>query len=396
MSTVIIAGLGGLGCPVALALAEAGVQRLVLVDDDVIDLSNLQRQVLYTAADVGRPKVEVAAARLRAIAPGIALALHRARFTAANADALLADADLIVDATDDPAARFVINDRALAHGVPAVLGGVQRYSGLVLAVGPGFGPCFRCLFEDAPSPGEVATCADAGVLAALPGVIGHLQAERALGLLAGDPARHTGFVTTVDGLAGRIRHVPLPDAADCPACGGVARLDLRAASAPDAVAHAELALAAVDAGGLLDLLVPSGPPARDLLDLLVRDGHAVLCQGGVAPDLTRAVVRRATQLAQPRRPTMAVQIKIPASLRKFVGGNDVVAVEGANVREVLDQLDSGHPGIKAKLCDDSGNVRRFINIYANSEDIRFLDNLDTALGDGAEVQIVPAIAGGWF
>lgn len=93
---------------------------------------------------------------------------------------------------------------------------------------------------------------------------------------------------------------------------------------------------------------------------------------------------------------MAVQIKIPASLRKFVGGNDVVAVEGANVREALDQLDSSHPGIKAKLCDDSGNVRRFINIYANSEDIRFLDNLDTALSDDAEVQIVPAIAGGWF
>lgn len=293
MSTVIIAGLGGLGCPVALALAEAGVARLVLLDDDVIDLSNLQRQVLYTAADVGRPKVDVAAARLREVAPGLRVDRHRARLSTDNADALLAGADLIVDATDDPAARFVINDRALAHGVPAVLGGVQRYSGLVLAVGPGFGPCFRCLFEDAPSPGEVATCADAGVLAALPGVIGHLQAERALGLLAGDYARHTGFVTTVDGLAGRIRHVPLPDAADCSACGGVARLDLRAAGPPDSAARARRALASVDAGGLLDILVPGGPPARDLPHSLARDGHAVLCQGGVAPDLYRVVVRRA-------------------------------------------------------------------------------------------------------
>ncbi|MCA9514098.1 MAG: MoaD/ThiS family protein [Myxococcales bacterium] len=93
---------------------------------------------------------------------------------------------------------------------------------------------------------------------------------------------------------------------------------------------------------------------------------------------------------------MAVKIKIPASLRKFVGGNDVVDVDAGNVGDALDGLESAHPGIKAKLCDDSGNVRRFINIYANSEDIRFLENLKTPLSDGAELQIVPAIAGGWY
>jgi molybdopterin converting factor small subunit len=93
---------------------------------------------------------------------------------------------------------------------------------------------------------------------------------------------------------------------------------------------------------------------------------------------------------------MAINIKIPASLRKFAANNDTVSVEGANVRSALDQLEAQHPGIKAKLCDDQGNVRRFINIYANSEDIRFLDNLETKLVDGAELQIVPAIAGGWY
>ena len=93
---------------------------------------------------------------------------------------------------------------------------------------------------------------------------------------------------------------------------------------------------------------------------------------------------------------MAIQIKIPASLRKFAANNDTVTVEGTNVRGALDQLEAQHPGIKAKLCDDQGNVRRFINIYANSEDIRFLDNLETTLSDGAELQIVPAIAGGWY
>lgn len=93
---------------------------------------------------------------------------------------------------------------------------------------------------------------------------------------------------------------------------------------------------------------------------------------------------------------MAVQIKIPASLRKFVANQDTVSVDGEDVRQVLEALESKHPGIKSKLCDDSGNVRRFINIYANSEDIRFLENLDTRLGDGSEIQIVPAIAGGWY
>lgn len=93
---------------------------------------------------------------------------------------------------------------------------------------------------------------------------------------------------------------------------------------------------------------------------------------------------------------MAINIKIPASLRKFAANNDTVVVEGPNVRTALDQLEAQHPGIKAKLCDDQGNVRRFINIYANSEDIRFLDNLETKLADGAELQIVPAIAGGWY
>ena len=186
MSTVVIAGLGGLGCPAALSLAEGGVERLVLVDDDQVDISNLARQVLYTTEDIGRPKIEVAAERLRVIAPGIDLELVSGRVDADTVDDLLADADLILDATDDPGARFVINDAALAHRIPAVLGGIHRFEGLVLGIGPGFGPCFRCLFEDVPADDEVTTCAQAGVLGPIAGIVGHLQARRALGLLAGD------------------------------------------------------------------------------------------------------------------------------------------------------------------------------------------------------------------
>ena len=292
MSTVVIAGLGGLGCPAALSLAEAGVERLVLVDDDHVDLSNLARQVLYTTEDVGRPKIEVAAERLRVVAPGIALELVSGRVDADTVEGLLAHADLILDATDDPGARFVINDAALARRVPAVLGGIHRFEGLVLGIGPGFGPCFRCLFEDVPADDEVATCAQAGVLGPIAGIVGHLQARRALGLLAGDHARHTGFVTTVDGVRGRIRQVPLPEATGCPSCGGLAgRLDIRADQCPITYVRTKLALEALAPGDLLDVVMRRGDPARNVPRSLREDGYDVVCQGALANDDYRVLVR---------------------------------------------------------------------------------------------------------
>jgi len=209
---VVIAGMGGLGGPVAVTLAEAGVD-LVLVDDDRIELSNLQRQVLYSTADVGRDKLTVAAERLGARYPGSVITTRAGRLTVSNADRLLAGADLVIDATDDPAARFIINDWTLAHHLPAVIGGVHRFQGMVLAHA-GRAPCFRCLFEE-EGP-AVETCATGGVLGAMAGLVGHLQAERALQLLAGEVWLATGYVTTLDGLSGRARHVPLP--AGCPTC----------------------------------------------------------------------------------------------------------------------------------------------------------------------------------
>ncbi|MCB9733070.1 MAG: HesA/MoeB/ThiF family protein [Deltaproteobacteria bacterium] len=217
MATAVLIGLGGLGCPAAVTLAEAGVD-LRLVDDDVVELSNLQRQVLYGTSDVGRPKVEVARERLAGAGLEVHVDTARARLTADACDDLLGGADVVVDATDDPRARFLINDWALAHGVPAVLGGITRYDGLVLGVGAGGGPCFRCLFEAPPADDEVQTCVAAGVIGALAGLVGHLEAERALGLLAGDERRHTGYLTTVDGRRGRVRHVHLPADPECPAC----------------------------------------------------------------------------------------------------------------------------------------------------------------------------------
>ncbi len=205
MSRVTIIGMGGLGCPIAVALAEAGVD-LRLVDDDLVELSNLQRQVLFGTPDLGRSKLAVAAERLAHF--GVAIETRTGRLTAANADALLEGSDLVIDATDDPAARFVVNDWALDHHIPAVIGGVHRFQGMVLAHA-GRGPCLRCLFEeDGP---EVETCAAGGVLGAMAGLVGHLQAERALRLLAGEAVAVTGYVTTIDALSGRTRDVPLPD-----------------------------------------------------------------------------------------------------------------------------------------------------------------------------------------
>ncbi|MFO0744077.1 MAG: HesA/MoeB/ThiF family protein [Myxococcota bacterium] len=213
--SIVVVGAGGLGCPVALGLVEAG-HAIRLVDDDTVELSNLQRQVLYGVPDLGRPKVEVARERLLERFPDAAIATARARLDWASADELLGGARLVVDATDDPTARFVVNDWALAHGVPAVLGGIHRFQGLVMGVAPG-AACFRCLFEE-DQAGTAETCAQVGVLGALAGLVGHLQVERALALLAGDPTA-TGFVTTIDALLGRARHVAVARADDCQACG---------------------------------------------------------------------------------------------------------------------------------------------------------------------------------
>ena len=294
MATALIVGVGGLGCPAALSLVESAVvDRLVLVDPDEVSLSNLHRQLLYTLADVGRPKVEVAQERLWARRSDVEIVTHVGRFTVENADQLLVGVDVIIDATDEPAARFDINDRALAHGIPAVLGGILGFQGLVLAVAGTHGPCFRCLFEEPPGPEEAATCGQAGVLGAFAGFIGHLQAERALGLLRGETATHTGFVTTVDGIAGRIREVPLPEATDCPACGGVAaRLDITPYQCPMTYVRTRLAMEQLSPGGLLDVVMRQGEPARNIPRSLDEEGHEVLSLGACGEEHYRVVVRR--------------------------------------------------------------------------------------------------------
>lgn len=217
-STFVIVGVGGLGSPLALALAAAGAGRLVLVDDDVVDLSNLQRQVLYRTGDVGRPKALAAREALlrRGVAPARIEAV-RARFDEASARGLLHDADVVCDGSDNLATKFLVNDACAERGRPFVIAGVLRRSGQVFPVRPGLDGCYRCLFE-APPAEEGLTCADAGVFGATCGEVAAWQARAALALATGDdPASILGrFWLIEDGAAPR--PLSIRRRAGCTAC----------------------------------------------------------------------------------------------------------------------------------------------------------------------------------
>ena len=213
---VTVVGIGGLGCPAAVTLAEGGAD-LILIDDDRVELSNLQRQTLFATTDVGVDKGEAAKRELARRFPDVAVEIRHGRVTPESADALLSGADLVLDGTDDPACRFVVNAWTLARKLPAVLGGVHRFRGMVFTHA-GHGPWFRWVFEeDGP---ETVTCESAGVIGALAGLVGHLMAERALALLAGQDGDDDGPFTTLmlDALTARTRHLSLSRTPDCPAC----------------------------------------------------------------------------------------------------------------------------------------------------------------------------------
>jgi len=215
---VVIIGAGGLGSPVAFYLAAAGIGHLTLIDDDVVDRSNLQRQILHTDARVGLPKVLSAQVTLRALNPDIDVVAVRQRFSASNADELLAGADLVVDGADNFEARYLLNDTAMRQRVPWVYGAVQGFAGQVGVFAPhqhDLAPCYRCLFPEPPGPGEAPNCAEAGVLGALPGLIGTLQATEALKWLLGLPEPLLGKLLCVDALTMQFNTIRL---ARDPAC----------------------------------------------------------------------------------------------------------------------------------------------------------------------------------
>jgi len=203
---------------VAEALAAAGVGRLVLFDADVVELSNLHRQLLHRTADLGCAKVDSATAKLVARHPATSVEAHRERLTAVNVDTALAGVECIVDATDGFEAKFLLNDAAIRLQIPLVHAGVVRFLGQVMTIIPGESACYRCLFGAPPAPGDVPSCQEAGVLGSLAGTIGLLQAAEVIRYLSGSGALLTNRLLTYDALAGRWRHVRLRRNPACPAC----------------------------------------------------------------------------------------------------------------------------------------------------------------------------------
>jgi adenylyltransferase/sulfurtransferase len=217
-STVLVVGLGGLGAPVAMYLAAAGVGNLVVVDDDEVDLSNLQRQIIHTTADVGRPKVDSARDALLALNPELTITTVEARLEGALLRELVDEADVVVDACDNFATRFAINEACFASGTPLVSGAAIRLEGQVAVFDPRVdaSPCYRCLYRD---EGELAeTCTQSGVFTPVVGIIGSLQATEALKLLLGLGEALTGRLLLLDAETMQIRTIRLPRDPKCPVC----------------------------------------------------------------------------------------------------------------------------------------------------------------------------------
>ncbi|HKU66514.1 MAG TPA: molybdopterin-synthase adenylyltransferase MoeB [Candidatus Baltobacteraceae bacterium] len=216
---VLCIGAGGLGSPVLQYLAAAGVGRIGVMDDDTVDESNLQRQTLFATADIGKSKAQIAAQRVREINPLVAADPIAARFDANNARDLVRLYDVVVDCTDRFETRYLINDACMLEGKPDVYGSIFRFDGQVSVFARDRGPCYRCLFPQAPPAGTVPTCAEGGVLGVLAGIVGTLQANEALKLILeiGEPL--SGRLLLVDALSARMREVTIERDPACPLCG---------------------------------------------------------------------------------------------------------------------------------------------------------------------------------
>ena len=221
-SRVLLVGAGGLGSPIALYLAAAGVGTLIVCDDDVVDLSNLQRQVIHSQASLGQPKVASAQRAITALNPRTTVIVVPQRLTSDNIDTLLPGADVAIDGADNFAVRYLLSDACVKHAIPMVYGAVQRFAGQVSVFDAGrqrgIAPCYRCLFPEPPRAEDAPNCAEAGVLGVLPGIVGLLQANEAIKLLLGIGDTLAGRLLSFDALAARFHETRLPPDPDCPVC----------------------------------------------------------------------------------------------------------------------------------------------------------------------------------
>jgi molybdopterin/thiamine biosynthesis adenylyltransferase/rhodanese-related sulfurtransferase len=219
-TSMLLIGAGGLGSPSALYLAAAGVGRIGIVDDDVVDSSNLQRQVLHSTTGLGERKARSAKKALEDLNPDVEVVTYEERLTSENVDRILSEGwDLIVDGADNFPTRYLLNDASIWHDIPVVHGSIFRFEGQVTVFKPHEGPCYRCLFPQPPPPELAPSCAEGGVLGVLPGVIGSLQANEALKLALGIGEPAIGRLLLFDALAARLDEVKIPRDPSCPVCG---------------------------------------------------------------------------------------------------------------------------------------------------------------------------------
>jgi sulfur-carrier protein adenylyltransferase/sulfurtransferase len=218
--SVLVIGAGGLGSPIAMYLAAAGVGKLGIIDFDRVDLTNLQRQILHTTSDVGRSKVESAVEHLRAINPTIEIVPHDTLLFSTNAMAIMDGYDVVIDGTDNFPVRYLVNDATQFLAKPLVYGSIYQFEGQATVFMPGREtPCYRCLFPSPPPPGTVPSCAEGGVFGVLPGVIGSIQATEAIKLLTGEGQTLEGRLLLYDALHMSFEEVKIRWDADCPVCG---------------------------------------------------------------------------------------------------------------------------------------------------------------------------------
>ncbi len=277
-ATVLLIGAGALGSPAALYLAAAGVGRLGLVDADVVEVSNLQRQILHGQSWLGKSKLESAAARLRDVNPHVQVDLHPVRFTAGNALVIARDYDILVDGSDNFPTRFLTNDSAFMLGRPLVYGAIHRFHGQTGVFAPHLGgPCYRCMLPQMPAAGSVPSCQEAGVLGVLPGIIGSLQALETLKLILGIGTVPLGKLTVYDGLQSTFRCLTLQRDPQCRLCGdhpeihGVVNAETSASAT--CASHSSTTMDTITTTELRTLL--DGPFTGLLIDVREPDEHAI-------------------------------------------------------------------------------------------------------------------------
>ncbi|RJP75151.1 MAG: molybdopterin-synthase adenylyltransferase MoeB [Candidatus Abyssobacteria bacterium SURF_17] len=216
---VLVVGVGGLGSPASYYLAAAGVGTIGIVDSDFVELSNLQRQILHRTDDIGRQKTESGAERLHALNPGVSVVKHAVKLSKDNVTDIIGAYDVIIDGVDNFAARYLLNDACFFQKKPLVEAGVLQFLGQIMTIVPGQGPCYRCVFPEPPPPGSVPSCQEAGILGAVPGVLGTLQAAEALKLILGIGKPLIGRIIIYEALSGSFREVRFNPNPRCPLCG---------------------------------------------------------------------------------------------------------------------------------------------------------------------------------